>query len=134
MVQKASCRHIRGSCGHYLGVVVARVLGAAAVLALLGTGCIEGGPTIGPDYPWDSVVPPTKTPMLTMSWPEPRKYSEDWDLDLDWEAHRKACPDDGDDFSVKTFERSPGQVIVTFRCDDGSSIPVRVILRPQDSI
>lgn len=109
-----------------------KVLGA--VLAVLGTGCVTGGPTIGPDYPWDdSVFPPTTTPMLTMSWPEPRKYSEDWGLDLDLEAHRKACPNDGDDFSVKTTERSPGQVIVTFRCDDGTIIPVKVALRPRES-
>ncbi len=115
-----------------MSVVTAKFLAAAAVLAVLATGCVTGGPTIGPDYPWDSLASPTKTaaPMLTMSWPEPRRYSEDWNVPLIWEAHRKACPDDGDDFSVKTFKQSPGEVIVTFRCDDGTITSVKVALRP----
>jgi hypothetical protein len=117
---------------HPLSMVAVKVLGAAAILAALATGCIGGMPTIGPDYP--TLYSPTETPapMLTMSWPEPRKYSEDWSLPLTWKAHRKACPHD-DDFSVKTTEQSPGQVIVTFRCDDGTITAVKVGLRPRAS-
>ncbi len=79
---------------------------------------------------------PTNVRVLTISWPEPRRYSEDWSLQLIWDAHHRACPQDGTDFSVNAFkqspERSPRQVLVTFRCDNGTVTPVKVILRSQE--
>jgi hypothetical protein len=110
---------------------VRTILCAAALLGLAG--CT---PDPVPDYP---VPSPTGTdaPLFTMSWPQPRQYSEDWSLPLFWEAHRRACPGDGDDFHVKHFEQtpeeSPTQVLVTFRCDDGSLAPVKIFLQPRAS-
>lgn len=114
-------------------MVTAKVLGAVAVLAVLSTAC-TGPPSIEPDHM--KPASPTNVRVLTMSWPEPRRYSEDWSLQLIWDAHHRACPQDGADFSVNAFEqspeRSPRQVLVTFRCDNGTVTPVKVILRSQE--
>jgi hypothetical protein len=54
-----------------------------------------------------------------------------------FEAHRRACPGDGDDFHVKhtvqTPKDAPTQMLVTFRCDDGSLAPVKLFLQPRAS-
>lgn len=110
---------------------VRTILCAAALLGLAGC---TSEPL--PDQPAPSPTG-TAAPLFTMSWPQPREYSEDWSLPMLWEAHRRACPGDGDDFSVKHTEQapqvSPTQMLVTFRCDDGSLAPVKIFLQPRAS-
>jgi hypothetical protein len=111
---------------------VRTTLCAAAILALAV--CT---PTIAPDHPAPSSPSGTVAPLFTMSWPQPRQYSEDWSLPLTSEAHSRACPHDGDSFRVKHFEQSPvespTQVLITFRCDDGTFAPVKIFLQPREA-
>jgi hypothetical protein len=114
-------------------MLAVRILGLVAFMALVG--CT---PDPLPDYPAPATSTGAVAPLFTMSWLQPREFSEDWSLPITWEAHRRACPHDGKDFSVKHFQQSPEdsptELLITFRCDDGTLAPVKVFLQSRDAL
>ncbi len=115
---------------------VVKILGTAAALAVLATGCVTGGPTIGPDYPALSSPTLTATPAsgsivgLTIHIGQPPSRGVDGGQEV-IPLVQEACPGDTDEagyrFSLRTKERTESSWTTVATCKDGSRHTVLIV-------